>query len=118
MQALSNYSCWLSSISFRQHSHSRGCSQLQAHPNRREAVQDVMSHHVKDEAPQEELLEQPAAPVDLDVEVSTTLFLPCKPLPNGPAGSICLNLCCLVTCLAAVAAGRKFKTCPPVMLQA
>ena len=78
MQTLPHCRCWLSSKSCRQHSHSRGCSQLQAHPSRREAVEDVTSQNVQDERQQEGLLEQPAAPVDLDVEVSTAFCQFCR----------------------------------------
>ncbi len=70
MQALPHCRCWLSSNSSRQRPNSRGCSQLQGHPSRGEAVKDGTSQTVEENPQQEELLQQPAALADLDVEVS------------------------------------------------
>eukprot|EP00891_Asterochloris_glomerata_P007283 jgi/Astpho2/7283/fgenesh1_pg.00113_%23_86_t len=68
MQALPHCRCWLSSNSCRQRPKSRGCSQLQGHPSRGEAVKDGTSQTVEENPQQEELLQQPAALADLDVE--------------------------------------------------
>ena len=78
MQALPHCKCWLGSSSCSQRPHSRGCSQLQAHPSRREAVEDVTSQNVEDEVQQEELQGQPTALADLDAQVSLSFWLFCQ----------------------------------------
>lgn len=106
MQALPHCRCWLSSNSCRQRPKSRGCSQLQGHPSRGEAVKDGTSQTVEENPQQEELLQQPAALADLDVEVSHALHLfyqrILSPEATWPMGSIYLTLSCVVICRLAV----------------